>query len=359
VRWLPNLVVGVVVGAVVDRRARRPVMVMTDLVQAGLLAMIPVMWWFGWLRFPALLAVVLAYGTASVVSSAAEMAFLPRLVRRDHLQRAHARGDGADAVAMTAGPAVAGVLVRLFGAPVAVLVDAVGYIYSAVTLSRIEVDEPAPTPDARVRDLFREIRDGVQWVYRGSGLTTVAIATHVWFVGNAVVGVVVAPYALRSLGLTAFQFGLVGALGGIGAVAGAAVTTRVGLLFGTGRTIIACHAIYAAGVLAMITAAGSHGAWLSCAILGVGQGIYGLGLGMSNSHEMSYRQLITPDELQARTNTTLRSFNRAVMVVTAPLAGILADAWGIGPTLLVAASIFVCVACGLALTPFRSVRAPI
>src|SRR5215471_5030585 len=43
VRWLPYLAVGVVVGALVDRRSRRPVMVMTDLVQAGLLATIPLL----------------------------------------------------------------------------------------------------------------------------------------------------------------------------------------------------------------------------------------------------------------------------------------------------------------------------
>ena len=53
----------------------------------------------------------------------------------------------------------------------------------------------------------------------------------------------------------------------------------------------------------------------------LGQGLYGLAMGMSNSHEMSYRQLVTPDELQARTNTTLRSLNRAVMVVTAAAQG--------------------------------------
>ena len=97
-----------------------------------------------------------------------------------------------------------------------------------------------------------EIREGLRWIYRGSELTTLAIATHGWFVGNAVIGVVVAPYALVTLDLTAFQFGLIGALGGIGAVVGAAITTRVGLLLGTGRTIIACHAITTASVLVMV-----------------------------------------------------------------------------------------------------------
>lgn len=358
-RWLPFLLLGVVVGALVDRHPRRPVLVATDLVQAGLLVTIPLFWWAGWLSFPALLVIVLAYGMASVVNAAAEMSLLPRLVRREHLQRAHARLDGADAAAMTAGPAVAGLLVRVLGAPLAVLVDAAGYLYSALTLSRIEVAEPAATPGTTVGGLVGEIRDGVRWVYGRSGLATVAVAAHVWFVGNAVVGVVAAPYALLTLDLSPLQLGLTGALAGLGAVVGAAVTTRVGLVLGTGRTIIACYAVQAVAVLVMVTAARPGDRWLAVAVLGAGQGLYGLGLGMSNSHEMSYRQLVTPDELQARTNTTLRSINRAVMVVVAPLAGVLADARGIDDALLVAAVVFALVAAGLALTSFRTVRAPV
>ena len=108
----------------------------------------------------------------------------------------------------------------------------------------------------------------------------------------------------------------------------------------------------------MVAAGEPTHAWASVAVLAGGQGLYGLAMGMSNSHEMSFRQLVTPDELQARTNTTLRSLNRAVMVIAAPLAGILADAWGIRPTLLVAAAIFALVSVGLAASSFRSVRAP-
>jgi MFS family permease len=358
-RWLPYLVLGIVVGALVDRHPRRPVMVVTDVVQAGLLATIPLLWWIHRLSLPVLLAIVLAYGTTSVINGAAAMSFLPRLVPREHLQRAHARGDGADAVAMSSGPAIGGVLVSTLGAPLAVLVDAATYVYSAVTLSRIRATEPPPRTETRARDLLQEILDGLRWVYRGSGLTTLAVATHGWFVGNAVVGVVLAPYALVTLGLTPFQFGLTGAIGGIGAVVGAAITTRVGLRLGTGRTIILCHAIDVVSVLVMVAAGGTSHTWPAFAVLAAGQALYGLTIGMSNSHEMSYRQLVTPDELQARTNTTLRSLNRAVMVVVAPVAGIVADAWGIRPTLLAAAAVFAVVSCGLALSPFRLVRAPV
>jgi transmembrane secretion effector len=279
------------------------------------------------------------------------------LVGREHLQRAHARGDGADAVAASAGPALGGLLVSVLGAPVAVLVDAATYLYSAVTLSRMNVSEPPPRAGGTAGALARDVGDGVRWIYRGSGLATVAFATHGWFIGNAVIGVVLAPYTLDTLDFTAFQFGLTGALGGLGAVAGAAVTTRLGLLLGTGRTIISCRVIDIVAVLVMVAAGFNSDTWVTVAVLGIGTGLYGLAMGMSNSHEMSYRQLLTPDELQARTNTTLHALNRAVMVVTAPLAGIAADTWGIRPTLLAAAAVFAVVACGLALSPFRTVRA--
>ena len=47
------------------------------------------------------------------------------------------------------------------------------------------------------------------------------------------------------------------------------------------------------------------------------------------------------------------------MVVAAPVAGIIADGWGFRPTLLAAAAVFAVVACGLALSSFRSVQAPV
>jgi hypothetical protein len=80
--------------------------------------------------------------------------------------------------------------------------------------------------------------------------------------------------------------------------------------------------------------------WGAAAVLGVGSVCHGWGMGLSNSHEMSYRQRMTPDALQARVNTTMRSFNRAVVVVVAPLAGLFADQFGLRPALVVAAVVF-------------------
>ena len=333
-------------------------MISTDVAQAVLLLTIPVLWWSGMLSMPTLLIVVLALGTASVVNVAAAMSLLPRLVEPQQLQPAHARIDGADAVSTTVGPAVGGLLVAAIGAPLAVLVDSLTYVYSALTLRRLDLDEPPPRTGVTAKGLLREVVEGIRWIYRGSGLSTLEISTHAWFVGNAIMGVVLAPYILGELDLTAFQFGIIGAAGGVGAVLGATITTRVGRRLGTGRTIVACHIVTTLGVTVMVFAGRGMGTAATVGVLVVGQGLYGLAMGMSNSHQMSYRQLVTPDELQARTNTTLRSLNRGVIVVVAPVAGIVADAWGIRPTMVLAAVIFAGGAAGLGATSFRDARAP-
>jgi hypothetical protein len=96
--------------------------------------------------------------------------------------------------------------------------------------------------------------------------------------------------------------------------------------------------------------------FVAAAVLAAGQLGHGWAMGLSNSHEMTFRQALTPDALQARTNTTMRSLNRAVLVVVSPLAGLLADRLGYGPALASAAAIFAASALLLVLSPFRQAR---
>ena len=140
-RWLPYLALGLVVGALVDRRRRRPIMVTTDLVRAALLLVVPTAWAAGFLSLPLLLLVVFCFGTASLINDAASQSFVPRLVPRGHLQQAHARIDTADALAQAVGPALAGLLIKIFGAPLAVLVDSATYLFSAAAVLAVRVTE--------------------------------------------------------------------------------------------------------------------------------------------------------------------------------------------------------------------------
>lgn len=251
---------------------------------------------------------------------------------------------------------MAGALIRVLGAPLSVLVNAFTYLFSAVmvaTLRSVPESTPEQAAKVSVRALAGKIRVGIRWVYGASGLGRLAVATHVWFAAQAVVLVVIAPFAFLQLQLSPFQLGLVFAVAGVGALVGALVSTAVGNRLGTGGAIICSHAVSAAAVVVMLAAGFGPAGWAAATVLAGGQLAHGWALGLSNSHEMSYRQALTPDDLQARTNTTMRSLNRAVLVVVSPIAGFTADRLGFGSALIAAAAVFAASTLMLALSSFR------
>ncbi len=357
-RFLPYLVLGLVVGVLVDRVRRRPILVATDLGRGLLLVAIPLLAMADQLTLALLVVFMVAFGTLSLLNDSASQSFVPRLVPRPLLTRANARLDQSDAVAQTSGPALAGGLVALLSAPWAVLVDAASFLASALLVARTRVAEPpSRSVDLRsMRQVPTELREGLRWVYRHRTLTPFAIGTHIWFLFNAMAGATLPVFALRQLDLGALGFGLLLALAGVGAVVGSSYAERLGNAFGAGRVSIAC--IVGNAVAWALVASSPGDSVLTWAVFGAGQLLLGVSMGAENANTMGYRQSVTPDELQGRMNTTMRSINRAMVVVGAPLGGLLADSVGLRPVLYVAAAGFLLVAAGLALTPFRDARIP-
>ncbi|WP_380156312.1 MFS transporter [Kineococcus sp. R86509] len=377
-RWLPYLLFGLLVGVLVDRVRRRPLMVATDLACALVLAAIPVLALTGHLHLGWVLAAMAVFGTATLVGDAASQSFLPRVVPRSLLGAAHARIDQADAVAQGSGPAVAGVVISVLGAPLAVLLDAVSYLASAVLVASIRLTEPVTTrpdlprdgaagrgPRNALRGVGADVVEGLRWVYRHPTLRPFAISTHLWFAGSAVAGAVLVPLALRDLGLSKATLGLALTAAGLGALAGATVAVRLGRRWGAGRVIIATQAGtgLAWAVMAIapsaVPADGGGGPWgggTAWVVFAGGQLFLGLCMGASNTNEMSYRQTVTPDRLQGRMNVTMRSFNRAAVVIAAPLGGLLGDAAGYQVALLVAAGAVIATAAVMTASRLRSAR---
>ena len=355
-RWLPYMFLGLLVGALIDRRPRKPILVATDLGRALVLGAIPTLGIVGWLSLPTLLVFVALFGVMTLLNDAASQSILPRIAPADSLLAANARLDQGAAVAQTSGPLVAGALVTILGAPLAVLFDAASYLFSAVTISRIRISEPRDAPLAKPPALLREIGEGLTWVYRHATLAPLALSTHLWFLFNAILGAIFVPFALIELKLTAFELGLTLAAAGGAGLLGAMTSTRIGLRWGAGRAVIACHALMplAWTIIALAPLASQH--WSLIALLAVGQALFGFSLGAENANSMGYRQSVTPDALQGRMNTTMRSINRAMIVVGAPVGGLLADGIGYGPTFAVAIVGFTLVPVLQAASPFRNAQ---
>ncbi|MCU1527084.1 MAG: major facilitator superfamily 1 [Frondihabitans sp.] len=355
-RWVPYLLFGLVIGALVERRRRKPLLIGADIGRGILLGLIPLLAFLGHLSVPILMAFVAVFGLFSLVNDAAIQSFLPRLVPRSALLAANARIDQSSSVAQTSGPAIGGALVSLVGAPVAVFVDAASYFFSAVALSRIRVGEPVPSQAAE-GSLWRDIGEGLRWVYGHRTLAPIAISTHIWFVFSSMLGTAYVPFALLAQHLNAFELGLTLSAAGVGGLVGSLFSARIGRRWGAGHAVIACLLVEPVSwAVIALSPPGNHlGAIV---VLATGQGIFGLALGASNANEMGYRQAVTPDALQGRTNTTMRSFNRAAIIIGAPLGGLLADTIGYRATFWIGVAGFLLAAAILVASPFRRERHP-
>ncbi|MGH3696968.1 MAG: MFS transporter [Pseudonocardiaceae bacterium] len=351
-RWLPYLLFGLVAGVLVDRLRRRPLLIATDFGRGLLLIAVPVLALTHRLSLVVLMVFMAVFGLLSLLNDAASQSFLPRLVPTHLLISANARFDQSDALAQTTGPVLAGGLVSLLTAPWAVLVDAASYLASGLLMLRIPTVEPLSRP-VSVSGIWREAVEGLRWVYRHAILRPLALNTHGWFLCSAAAGAVLPVFALRTLELSAFGFGVAMAVGGIGALIGSLAATRLGARFGAGRVVIACRAATAVS-WALVALSTPH--YLGWILFGAGQLLFGLSLGAENANEMGYWQAVTPDALQGRMNSTRRSINRAMIVLGAPAGGLLGDMIGYRAMLWTAAGGFLIVSATLAASGFRTAR---
>src|SRR5262249_54442272 len=134
------------VGAWVDRVRRRPLLVLADLGRAGLLASVPAAWALHALTLAQLLGVAVLVGLLTVVFDVADPAFLPAVVPRERLVAANGALRASLNGSAMVGPGLGGLLVQLFGAPVALLADVASFVASASCVLAIRVPEPAMAP---------------------------------------------------------------------------------------------------------------------------------------------------------------------------------------------------------------------
>lgn len=374
-RWLPYAALGLIVGAVVEHWSKRRLLIAVDVLRGLVLGAISVLGLAGVLTVPAVIVSMVCFGTLSLLGDVAHQSYLPNLVPRGLLVKANARIEQSDAVAQTTGQLLAGLLIDLIKAPLALLVDALSYFFSAVVIWRIstkpevleeevrqgprplertssalqtegkaaeeKVTESEQEPSDRTAGNSRtglrlQIAEGLRAVYQQPRLRVLALSTHLWFLFNAVVGVSFTVYLLSSLKLDAWKVGLILTCAGIGAVLGTSVTTRLGQRIGPGRCIILSGVFdVAAFVLIALQASfwptessGPEVWWQLWLPLILGQLLFGFSLGISGAHEMAYRAVVTPARLLTRLSATMRSINRTMIVIGAPLGGFLAAVLG-------------------------------
>lgn len=332
---LPGMLIAWAAGGWIDRHRRRPVLILSDLVRAAALLTIPVTAYAGWLSMPLLVAVAAVTGVARVLFNLADHVYITGLVGRKRLLDANGKREAIDAVAEISGPALGGALVAWLTAPLAIAVDAVSFVVSALLIGRIRKQEPlrAPPSSTSLRD---DIRIGVRSVWRVAPVRALFLSTATLTFVMSFMASLYTLYALSDLHLTPMQLGIAIGCGGVGGLAGAALAAPAAVRWGSRRTLIGALAVGAA-MQVLIPLAPPVPA-VAMAFLVATQVIGDGALTVYLVNETTLRQRLLPPEALGRAAATWQ-FADGLLTPAGAIAGaVLAETIGMRPTLFVLAA---------------------
>lgn len=355
---LPWLLFALQAGAIADRVDRRRLMIAVNVVRSLLLGALAVTVLLDVATIWLLYGVSFGLGTAEVLFDTSAQAFLPRIVRRDQLERANGLQMGAETVAnQFAGPPLGGLLFAVT-ASLPILLDAGTFLVAAVLLALVTASAgraairpgsagaadtaPGADPEAtveeagddrrpRVRD---EIREGLQWLRAHVLLRSLAVLLGLMNGSYMLFGAIFALFALDILGLTEVQFGLLLTAMAIGSVLASLVAARVVERIGRGPTL--WTTLVASAVLPVVQGATSN-VW----VVAAASVVFGASAVLWNVITVSLRQSIIPDHLLGRVNAVYRFLGWGAMPIGALLGGQLAARFGLRAPFFAASAIMV------------------
>jgi predicted MFS family arabinose efflux permease len=302
-------------GAWVDRTRRRPVLVATNTLAAVATAVVPVAWALGVLSAWQLYAVALVTGCLAVTTNLASFAIVPSLVPADDLPGANAALSGSASVAAVAGPSLGGALVQLLGAPVAVSADAASFAVCAGAVLALRTREPRLDPPAAA--VRADIVAGLRHTFGTRLLRAVALTGgFANLMVNAFTAVAVL-FLVRVLRLSPGLIGVLLAVTGTGGVVGAVVAPRVIRSIGLRRAL--WLPLSTTGLVTLVMPLSSRGAGLLLFALGGFCSTFG-GV-VYNVAVATYVQSVTPARMLGRTMASIRLVSRGALAFGGLLGG--------------------------------------
>jgi MFS family permease len=346
--FAPAAVFGLLAGVWVDRVRRRRMQIACQLALATSTISIPLTAILGLLRLEQLFAIQAINGALTVLIQAAGQAYLPSIVPTARLTEANAKLATSTAASRVVGPGFAGILIQLTSAPLAMVVDALSFLGSAICLISIRVQEPAPNPSRR-RSVAGEIHEGLYLVLGHRLIRPLVLAGGAYNFFAAIFVAVYTLFMVRELGFAPATLGAVIACGGIGGVLGSIAAENASSHFGVGRAIVGGMILLAAAHVAAPLAGGPE--QLTVPLLAGAALFAQFGLGVMSVNRTTLIQQLVPAHAQGRVAATQNVIVLAAVPLGAVLGGLMGEPLGLRATLGIAAIGTLAAAVGLVRSP--------
>ena len=299
-------------------------MIAADLGRAALLATVPASALLHVLGMPQLYAVAFTVAMLSTIFEVADRSFLPSVVGRDEIMPANAALTASSAVAEFGAFGISGFLVQLVTAPIAVVVGALTFLWSALFISRIRRSEPPPQPLADREPVLREIRDGLRLLFRDPILRPIALAGASVSGLFGIFGATYLLFANQELGLSPAVIGVIAGVGGAGSLIGAVLAGRVTRRFGLGRVLVWSLVLGSLGnAFIPLAPAGLPLVAIGCLL--TQQLVADSAITVFEIGDVTVRQSMVPDRQLGRVNASVHVLGLGAQLAGTVLGGVLAE----------------------------------
>ncbi|MFZ6719487.1 MFS transporter [Undibacterium sp. Ji49W] len=298
---MPFVLLSLPSGVLLDRVRKLPVYIVGEITISLAVASVPLAWWLGYLGMTWLYVVGFLIGMVNTTAGSASQIVLTQIVPRDRLVEAHAKNALATSGAEVAGPATAGALIKLMGAPLALLADALLLLTSAVILRGIHINEVrTPREDAH---FWRDLKAGLSFVTNKPLLIALAMTVGGWQLCYNAALVVQILFATRELGLSEQAVGLSYMGMGIGTIIASVCGYRISRRIGPGPCMVLGVAVCGVGWGLLALAPANH--W-GIAAFGFMLMCFSIGGVLIFINFLALRQAVTPEAMLGRMTSTMR-----------------------------------------------------
>ena len=343
VPWLFSIVIG----AIVDRRDARQVLVTMDLLRALVLGALGIALIVrDKLPSVSVICALAAFlALCAIAFFAAIQRVVPSLVDNEALEDANGYlQSGVNTGEQFIGPALGAYFAA--GGKVPVIGDAISFAASGLVLSRLPAIPAVNMPEMRVR---QDVAIGWAW-FRRSPTMRWLTATSALFVGLQ--GSVIATEVVLvrdTLSLDGYWFGVFTALVAVGAISGGIVASKVIAVLRSSTILVA---ISLSGLTYLVCIGSRSPLVVFTAIM-----VQNFTIGVNNVSTVSVRQRAVPPELRGRVISLARSFVWGLQVPGALFGGWIAGRYGTDMVFEIAGAGMLCISV-LAARPLRSLLAP-
>jgi len=223
------LLIALPAGLIVDRVAKRRLMIGCDIARMLVIGSVPVAALLGGLTMVQLFAVALLVGLATVFFDVAYQSYVPALIAPEQLHDGNGKLGATQAFAQVAGPGLGGGLFSLLPAS-ALAVNAFSYALSWVSLLLIRTPPPEPVRGqaaAGVAGLRTELFAGLAFVFRHPVLRKIAACTGTANLFGSMAGALEIVFLVRVLKVSPADTGVLVAVGSVGGILGGVLSPRL------------------------------------------------------------------------------------------------------------------------------------